>query len=129
MTDPDVLTRPQVSGFFALVYFARVSLNPPISVPVVAPSVLVLTKIKRWSFLAESTRPLSIRKAKRDVEDIEVLLKWLARNGLRIDFEAYPEKPEQDLLSGVRMLYQMHPTVRPLLETTLKTEHFTFISN
>lgn len=79
--------------------------------------------------MAESTRPLSIRKAERDVADIEVLLKWLARNGLHIDFEAYPEKPEQDLLSLIRMLHQMHPTIRPLLETTLKAEHFAFISN
>ncbi|KAH2883512.1 hypothetical protein KXV78_003531 [Aspergillus fumigatus] len=47
--------------------------NTPI--PIVAPSVLVLTKIKRWSTLAESTRPQSIKKADSDIDDIEVLLK------------------------------------------------------
>ncbi|KAH2977697.1 hypothetical protein KXV25_004880 [Aspergillus fumigatus] len=47
--------------------------NTPI--PIVAPSVLVLTKIKRWSTLAESTRPQSIKKADNDIDDIEVLLK------------------------------------------------------
>lgn len=107
----------------------RVAANHPTSVPIVAPSVLILTKIKRWSFLAESTRPQSIRKAESDVQDIEVLLNWLAKNDLYIDFEGYSEKPEQELLSGVRKLHRMHATIRPLLETTLKAEDLAFINN
>ncbi|KAJ5675031.1 uncharacterized protein N7477_004965 [Penicillium maclennaniae] len=91
-------------------------------IPIVAPSVLVPTKIKRWSFLADSTRPKSITKAARDVQDIEILLRWLAKNDLYIDFEGYPEKQEQEHLSGVRKLYQMHATIRLLLEITLKVE-------
>ncbi|KAH1334348.1 hypothetical protein KXX67_006555 [Aspergillus fumigatus] len=70
-------------------------------VPIVAPSVLVLTKIKRWSTLAESTRPQSIKKADSDIDDIEVLLKWLARNQFHIDFEGYLAKPKEELLSGL----------------------------
>ncbi|KAJ5551539.1 hypothetical protein N7535_000517 [Penicillium sp. DV-2018c] len=66
-------------------------------IPIVAPSVLVLTKIKRWSFLAESSRPQSVRKAERDVQDIVVLLKWLDKNDLHIDFEGYAEIPEQEV--------------------------------
>ncbi|KAG2016906.1 hypothetical protein GB937_006109 [Aspergillus fischeri] len=93
--------------------------NTPI--PIVAPSVLVLTKIKRWSFLAESTRPQSIRKAESDG--------WLAGNELHMDFEGYPEKPKEELLSGVRKLYQMHAAIRPLLETTLDAENFALINN
>lgn len=42
------------------------------------------------------------------------------KNDLHIDFEGYPEKLEQELLSGVRKLHLMHATLRPLLETTLK---------
>ncbi|KAK9552809.1 hypothetical protein V6Z79_006234 [Aspergillus fumigatus] len=98
-------------------------------VPIVAPSVLVLTKIKRWSTLAESTRPQSIKKADSDIDDIEVLLKWLARNQFHIDFEGYLAKPKEELLSGVRKLYQMHAAFRPLLETTLDEESFALINN
>ncbi|KAH1456401.1 hypothetical protein KXX13_000375 [Aspergillus fumigatus] len=101
--------------------------NTPI--PIVAPSVLVLTKIKRWSTLAESTRPQSIKKADSDIDDIEVLLKWLARNQFHIDFEGYLAKPKEELLSGVRKLYQMHAAFRPLLETTLDEESFALINN
>ncbi|KAM0114214.1 hypothetical protein ACP6JC_009274 [Aspergillus fumigatus] len=103
--------------------------NYPLSVPIVAPSVLVLTKIKRWSTLAESTRPQSIKKADSDIDDIEVLLKWLARNQFHIDFEGYLAKPKEELLSGVRKLYQMHAAFRPLLETTLDEESFALINN
>ncbi|KAB8228419.1 uncharacterized protein BDW43DRAFT_291332 [Aspergillus alliaceus] len=46
--------------------------NTPI--PIVTSSVLVLMKLKRRSFLAESTRSQRIRKAERDFQDIEVLL-------------------------------------------------------
>jgi hypothetical protein len=91
--------------------------------------VFILTKIKRWSFLAESTRPQSMRKAERDIWDIEALLNWLVQNDLRIDFEGYPEKPKHDLLSDVRKLHQMHAAVRPLLETTLKAEDFALIKD
>ncbi|CAG8892626.1 unnamed protein product [Penicillium egyptiacum] len=43
-------------------------------IPIIAPSVLVLTKLKRWAFIANSTRPASTRKAVRDVKDIQVIL-------------------------------------------------------
>ncbi|OJJ50322.1 hypothetical protein ASPZODRAFT_149677 [Penicilliopsis zonata CBS 506.65] len=101
--------------------------NTPI--PILAPAVLVLTKIKRWVFAAESTRPQSIRKAQRDVQDIEVILDWLAKNNLHIDLGSYPDKPKEDLLSGVRKLHQMHANLRPLLETTLEAKDFALINN
>jgi hypothetical protein len=67
------------------------------TVPIVTPPVLVLTKIKRWFTMAESTRPQSVRKAENDIRDINVLLDWLKRI-IHIDFEGYPEKPKRDLL-------------------------------
>jgi hypothetical protein len=70
-----------------------------------------------------------MRKAERHIQDIEVLLNWLVQNDLRIDFEGYPENPKQDLLSGVRKLYQMHATARRLLETTSKAEDFALIND
>lgn len=92
------------------------------------PAILVLTKIKRWSFIATSTRPLSIAKAANDVEDIQGILRWLAGKNLRIDFAGYPEKPKEDLLPGVRQLYDMHATIRPLLESTMEPQDFAQIS-
>lgn len=89
----------------------------------------MLTKIKRWSFFAESTRPKSIKKADGDVQDIEAILNWLARNNLRIDFAGYPDKPKEDLLSGIRKLHEMHAAVRPLLEVTMEAQDFALISN
>lgn len=115
--------------FISNSYQSGLCANYPLSVPIVAPSVLVLTKIKRWSTLAESTRPQSIKKADSDIDDIEVLLKWLARNQLHIDFEGYLAKPKEELLSGVRKLYQMHAAFQPLLETTLDEESFALINN
>lgn len=89
----------------------------------------MLTKIKRWSFLDESTRPKSIKKADGDAQDIEVILTWLARKKLCIDFADYPDKPKEDLLSGVRKLHEMHAAVRPLLEVTMEVQDFALISN
>lgn len=86
-------------------------------------------KIRRWSFLADSTRPQSIQKAKRDVEDIKLLFTWLARKNLRVDFEGYWDKPKEDLLPGIRKLYEMHAMLRPLIETALEGEDFALISN
>lgn len=103
--------------------------NHPVSVPIVAPPVLVITKIKRWSFLAESTRPKSMTKAWTDFQDIKVLLDWLSRNKLYVDFEGYAEKPKEELLPGARKLYQMHAEIRPLLEVTLDAETFALISS
>jgi hypothetical protein len=79
--------------------------------------------------LAESTRPQSVKKRRSDVRDIEVLVNWLAENELHMNFEGYPEKPKEELLSGVRKLYQMHAAIRPLLETTLDAEDFALINN
>ncbi|CAG8298283.1 unnamed protein product [Penicillium salamii] len=46
--------------------------------PAVTPSTLLITKTKRWFFVDEPSRPLSQRKAARDLEDIKVLLEWLS---------------------------------------------------
>ncbi|KAI2722809.1 hypothetical protein CBS147332_3738 [Penicillium roqueforti] len=100
-----------------------------VPIPIVHPSVLVLTKIKRWAFIAESTRPQSNRKARGDFEDITAILNWLARKNLRIYFTNYPEKSRDDLLSWVRKLYELHTTVRALLEITMEAQDFALIRN
>lgn len=79
--------------------------------------------------MAESTRPQSIQKARNDFHDIEVLLSWLAEKNTHIDFEAYRAKPKNDLLPGIIKLYEMHATIRPLLEATLGKNDLVLISN
>ncbi|KAJ5229248.1 hypothetical protein N7489_009956, partial [Penicillium chrysogenum] len=98
-------------------------------IPIIAPSVLVLTKLKRWAFIANSTRPASKRKAVRDVDDIKVILTWLVNDGSLIDFKGYLEQPKHELLAFVRKLYQMHTKIRPLLAATLSAEDLALISN
>ncbi|OQD61236.1 hypothetical protein PENPOL_c018G08730 [Penicillium polonicum] len=44
------------------------------TIPIVHPSVLILTKIKRWYSFAESTRPQSETKAGGDFEDMTAML-------------------------------------------------------
>ncbi|KAJ5790130.1 uncharacterized protein N7518_007141 [Penicillium psychrosexuale] len=92
-------------------------------IPIVHPSVLVLTKLKRWAPIAESTRPKSVIKARGDFEDITAILDWLVGNNLRIDFTAYPEKPKEELLPYFRKLYEIHSESRSLLQATMKAPH------
>ena len=78
-------------------------------------------------FIAESTRPASITKARNDVSDIQVILRWLAERNIRIDFTAYPEKPKDQLLPGFRMMYARYAEVRGLLAATMEEEDLALI--
>ncbi|OQE38473.1 hypothetical protein PENCOP_c008G05304 [Penicillium coprophilum] len=98
-------------------------------IPIVHPAVLMLTKVKRWSDIAQSTRPRSIKKAHGDFQDIQVILGWLISNNLRIDFTAYPEKPKESLLPCFRKLCQLHTTVRPLLEVAMEAQDLDRLHN
>mgnify|MGYP006900021950 CR=1 FL=1 len=62
-------------------------------------------------FIAESTRPNSQIKARNDFYDMEVILAWLVKHKVRIDFALYSEKPKDQLLPGFELLYKNHPTV------------------
>ena len=78
--------------------------------------------------MAESTRPKTMKKNRGDVTDIEAILEWLAKHDLCINFTGYPEKPEE-LICGVRKLYQINVAIRPLLETTMEPQDFSRISD
>ena len=56
-------------------------------------------------------------------------ISFLLNNVTLIDFAGCPEKPKEDLLSGLRKLYEMHTAVRPLLEVTMGVQNFALISN
>jgi len=54
--------------------------------------------------LSESTRPRSIIKAQRDLEDIGYLLYWLAQHKENIDFVRYESTHPERLFDAVRQL-------------------------
>jgi hypothetical protein len=83
------------------------------------PSVLIFTKVKRWMFIADSTRPLSANKAESDLDDILVILRWLAQQNLFLNFMGYPEKPKKDLLPGFELLYHRDDEARQLLHRVM----------
>ncbi|KAJ5386612.1 hypothetical protein N7509_009153 [Penicillium cosmopolitanum] len=85
--------------------------------------------VGKTPIISKSARPRRIEKAATDMEDVEELLNWLARDGVKVNFEGYPKEAENYLLSAVRKLYQMKAFIRPLLRATLEEEHFRFVSN
>ena len=74
----------------------------PLAVPVLHPSILILTKLKRWATTVESTRPKTKEKNAADAADIEWMIIWLAGNNLKIRFEEYAGKTKEDLLPLIR---------------------------
>ncbi|KAM0206382.1 hypothetical protein ACHAQI_008298 [Fusarium lateritium] len=74
------------------------------SLPILHPSVLILTKIKRASQYIGSTRPHSQFKYNADVRDIVHLLYWLRAYNQRIDFGGYDAAAPERLYEGVRKI-------------------------
>ncbi|KAI0833699.1 hypothetical protein BC628DRAFT_43191, partial [Trametes gibbosa] len=66
------------------------------------PTILILTKLKRWSVSYTSTRPLTLRKVASDRDDIQYLVKWLADSQLQICFSGYIGKHKSELLVMLR---------------------------
>ncbi|KAI4125347.1 MAG: hypothetical protein LQ338_004306 [Usnochroma carphineum] len=100
------------------------------SVSILHPGVLIITKVKRWVHLAESTRPQSIAKAASDFSDIEFLLHWLVDHNQEVDFESYAAvKPKVQLLPMFRTLYRIKTGVRGLLQRVLKAADFEYITS
>ncbi|PWY66396.1 hypothetical protein BO94DRAFT_528783 [Aspergillus sclerotioniger CBS 115572] len=99
--------------------------------PIVHPSILFLTKVKRWAIYRTSHRPESKRKFKTDAEDIVVLLKWLRDSGMHIDFAGYPERPKELTLQNVCDLYRHSESSEmcQLLEANLKPEDLAAVQN
>ncbi|PPQ71407.1 hypothetical protein CVT25_012753 [Psilocybe cyanescens] len=64
-------------------------------IKILHPSILILTKMKRWSHYHDSDRPKTA--------DIELLLNWLAASEMFIEFEQYQGKCKPDLLGIVRV--------------------------
>jgi hypothetical protein len=59
------------------------------TIPILRPGLLILTKIKRAVQYIGSTRPQSMNKLSKDVDDIEFLLRWLRDRNELVDFDGY----------------------------------------
>lgn len=76
-------------------------------------------------FIAESTRPASIARARNDLFDLDKLLRWLVNHGVKIDFDMYPEKTKEELLPGLQKLLKIGgQDIRDLLKAALDSEDF-----
>ncbi|KAJ7475964.1 hypothetical protein FB451DRAFT_1366594 [Mycena latifolia] len=74
-----------------------------IALKLLHPTVLILTKMKRWAVNYNSTRPKTVLKTESDESDLHWLVHWLAANGLTIDFDNYAGKTKEELLRIVRL--------------------------
>ena len=72
------------------------------ALPVLHPSILVLTKLKRWAMNLESTRPKTVAKNDADTKDIWYMIRWLAENDLEIGFDQYAGKTRDELVPLVQ---------------------------
>jgi len=73
-----------------------------LAMDVLHPGVLILTKMKRWYFNLDSTRPKTMLKNRPDRRDLDYLVSWLVDNQMTIEFELYQGKTKDDLLKFVR---------------------------
>ncbi|KIY51100.1 hypothetical protein FISHEDRAFT_13958, partial [Fistulina hepatica ATCC 64428] len=71
-------------------------------VPILHPSVLILTKLKRWCRIYYSSRPKSQMKAASDNQDIRFIIYWMADKQITIDFDKYQGRPRAELVDLVR---------------------------
>lgn len=72
--------------------------------PALNPTVLILTKLRRWANILTSTYPPSIRKAKSDLADILFLIEWQAARKVTIAFQAYKAEHPERLYQAVKTL-------------------------
>ncbi|KAF8549498.1 hypothetical protein OG21DRAFT_1447782 [Imleria badia] len=80
------------------------------------PPVLLLTKMKRWFYNYESTRPKTLSKNLSDKNDLDFLIFWLSDNDKKIDFGQYKGKGKPELLTFVRAYRNKYKDNAELME-------------
>lgn len=76
-----------------------------LAVPILHPSILILTKLQRWRHIHTSTQPKTKVKAASDSNDIEFLIRWMSKERVLIAFDRYEGKSRVDLLKMVRIYW------------------------
>ncbi|KAF9443049.1 hypothetical protein P691DRAFT_713773 [Macrolepiota fuliginosa MF-IS2] len=98
----------------------KVEYESGMSIEILHPGILILTKMKRWYHNLESTRPKTVRKNDSDRRDLDFIVFWLADNQMTIEFELYEGKTKDELLKFVRTYREKAGEDEPLTEA-LKT--------
>ncbi|KAJ5959907.1 uncharacterized protein N7479_007057 [Penicillium vulpinum] len=99
------------------------------SMPIIHPSVLVLTKLKCWSTAEAATRQAHHQRTRTDLADITTILRWLADNELCINFAGLSRVPKSELLLHLAKLYWTQKDMRPHLAATLTPEELRDVLN
>ncbi|KAK7036752.1 hypothetical protein VNI00_011418 [Paramarasmius palmivorus] len=103
----NVLVETLPTGQLGLPLVAGPLLETSLSgLPVLHPKVLILTKLKRWSAIQDSTRPKTMLKARSDLEDVKFLVNFLAEKQEHVAFDEYAGKPREALLKHVGVLWE-----------------------
>ncbi|KAI0663740.1 hypothetical protein C8Q70DRAFT_376124 [Cubamyces menziesii] len=79
-----------------------------VGVRLLHPSILILTKLKRWSTSYTSTRLKTMRKVASDNNDIRFMIGWLSENDEQIWFDEYQGKTKPELLVMLRTYYNKY---------------------
>ncbi|KAI0035181.1 hypothetical protein K488DRAFT_83264 [Vararia minispora EC-137] len=82
--------------------------DPESKLPVLHPSLLPLTKIKRWTHARSSTRLRTLGKRNTDQQDIVFMLAWLNTQDLKIRFSDYAGADKAKLLRFMATFLDHH---------------------
>ncbi|KAK0464604.1 uncharacterized protein EV420DRAFT_1053050 [Desarmillaria tabescens] len=91
-----------------LVYNVPSTASTDLTLPILHPTILILSKLQRWCRIYKSIRPKTLNKALTDSHDIDYLIGWLSRNGMLIAFDNYEAKnvPKERLVRHVRTYWE-----------------------
>ncbi|KAI0329290.1 hypothetical protein GY45DRAFT_1253255, partial [Cubamyces sp. BRFM 1775] len=87
-----------------------------VGVRLLHPSILILTKLKRWSTSYTSTWQKTVRKVASDNNDIRYMIRWLSNNNEHIRFDDYEGKTKPELLVMLRRYYDKYADNTELME-------------
>ncbi|KAJ6137931.1 hypothetical protein N7471_004417 [Penicillium samsonianum] len=91
-------------------------------VPILHPSILLLTKLLPWKEADEATRVARHMRKRTDLMDIRTILQWLVDKKSRIDFSGLPNIPRAKLMRLLGSLYRAEQRSRPYLSLTLSAD-------
>ncbi|CAI7677948.1 unnamed protein product [Penicillium discolor] len=91
-------------------------------VPILHPSVLLLTKLLPWKEADQATRVARHMRARTNLTDIRTILQWLVDKKARIDFSGLPGIPKGKLMRLLGRLYRAEKRARPYLSLTLSVD-------
>ncbi|OQD92146.1 hypothetical protein PENSOL_c044G01953 [Penicillium solitum] len=92
-----------------------------IIVPILHPSILLLTKLLPWKE-DQAIQVARHMRARTDLTDIRTILQWLVDKKARIDFSGLPGIPKGKLMRLLGRLYRAEQRARPYLSLTLSAD-------